>query len=895
MPRSERTLSNDIRLVGDLLGEVIRAHGGADLFDRVERMRQTAKTARESENAEECERARQELAKEAAACGPEEAIDVIRAFTLYFQLVNLCEDVHRTRELRRRELEHGAESIGGSLPAVVAELAGGGATREQIVQAIEAIDLCFVFTAHPTEARRRTTERLLAAARRTLEARDRHLLTPSEERLEDRRLRAAIEALWEHAPDRSERPEPIDEVKAGLWYLRHVLLEVVPSVARGLQRALETSFGRWDPLELPSLVRFGSWMGGDRDGNPFVTAAVTERAIEFARWIILHRYEEDLEALIDHLAGTRARLHESATLSRAIERSSDQVPEVAATANRRNKDEPLRLFLTLVYTRVERTRTSAAGAYATPDEFLDDLLIIRDVLLAAHATALADDLILDLIYRVRCFGFVLATLDVREDARVHRKAIAELLGDPAYPERSDAERIAALQRLNLPKKGAAISAETQRWLDLFNGLRRILVRFGDEPLGAYVVTMTESIADVLEVKRVAELYGIDRNLDFVPLFESRTALQRAGAIVRGLLDDADYRAHVGRRGELQEILVGYSDSMKEAGILSSRALLLAAQREARAACDAAKVRLRVFHGRGGSLSRGGGPTDRGIRALPADAFAADLKITEQGETRAAHFANPDLAARYLEQTLGAVLATEVKPHRDQPPILDQLAEHSYAAYRELVGDPALLRFFWETTPIEAIGAMNIGSRPAKRGKDAPDSLADLRAIPWVFAWSQSRAVITGWYGVGSALEAAIAEVGIDALRELYRGSPFVRDLFDNVQMTLAKTDLPIAQRYAKLSTDAEGGARVFAKIAEELERTKARLLEISGDAELLAGDPVIQRSIRLRNPYVDPLSYLQLEALARLRGAQDQNTRDTWLRVTKAAVQGVAAGIRNTG
>jgi phosphoenolpyruvate carboxylase len=560
----------------------------------------------------------------------------------------------------------------------------------------------------------------------------------------------------------------------------------------------------------------------------------------------------------------------------------------------------------LVSARVENTRKSAAGAYTSPDELLDDLITMRDVLVTARATALADDALLDLIYRVRCFGFALAKLDVREDARVHRRAIAELLGDPSYPERSDEERIAALRELNLPAKGATVSAETRRWLDLFDGLRRILVRFGDEPLGAYVVTMTESTADVLEVKRVAELYGIDRNLDFVPLFESRAALLKASEIVRGLLENHDYRAHVARRGEHQEILVGYSDSMKEAGILTSRALLLDAQREVLALCRAQGVRMRVFHGRGGSLSRGGGPAYRGIRALPANAFSADLKITEQGETRAAHFANPDLAARYLEQTLSAVLASEVEARRSSPVLEDRyaatlakLAERSFVSYRDLVDDPALLQFFWEATPIEAIGTLNMGSRPAKRGKEAPNSLADLRAIPWVFAWSQSRAVITGWYGVGSALEAVLAEDGLELLREMYRESPFVRDLFDNVQMTLAKADLPIAERYAKLSTDREGGARVSAKIAAEFARTGQRLLEISGERELLAGDPVIQRSIRLRNPYVDPLSYLQIEALMRVRsaieGEQHDSERELWRRLARVAVQGIAAGVRNTG
>ncbi|HJL26656.1 MAG TPA: phosphoenolpyruvate carboxylase, partial [Polyangiaceae bacterium LLY-WYZ-15_(1-7)] len=731
-----------------------------------------------------------------------------------------------------------------------------------------------------------------------LERRDRAHLTPAQQSDATRALRARVEALWEHAAERPERPDVLEEVKAGLWYLRNVLLDAVPRLQRQLVRALEASYGPVDPLELPVPVWFGSWMGSDRDGNPFVNDGVTERTLELQRWICLDRYLADLDDLVDPLAAAAHRLPPHAGLDAALERAAAAVPEVAHVAARRNPHEPLRRLLTFMRERLERTKRFSAGAYARPEDFLRDLKVLRDVLRAARATALPDDALLDLIQRVRAFGFTLANLDVREDSRMHRRVLAELLGEPAYLEMGPEQRIEALQKLRLPPRDAELSDEAARLLGLFDTLGRLQARFGREAIGTYIISMSHSPADVLEVMKLAELHGLADHLDIVPLFETRAALRESADVLRGLFAHPAYREHLRRRGDTQELILGYSDSMKEAGILASRVGVLETQRVAARVCAEHGVALRVFHGRGGSVSRGGGPTYRAIRALPPEVFGGDTKLTEQGEVRAFHFSGADLAVRYLEQTVGAAVGARFEaryaPRREmegEGEALEALAQASHDAYRELVEDPGLVPYFETATPFHTIAQLNIASRPAKR-RGGELSLSDLRAIPWVFSWSQCRTVITGWYGVGTGLSAMLENGGEAQLHRLYDRSPFFRDLLDNVEMTLAKVDLAIGRRYAELCPDEDVRERVFGRICHEHDATRAAVLRVSGAPMLLHDDPVVRGSIELRNPYVDPLSYLQVEALRRARSGDEP---EAWDAVARVAVQGIAAGLRNTG
>jgi phosphoenolpyruvate carboxylase len=874
------------------------------VYAAVEAIRLAAKEARDPDAADAGAAARARLAAVVGRLDPATALEVARAFTLYFQLVNLAEDTQRTRELRRREAEGGPASVGDSIHGAMAAIADAGAARDDALRALADVRLTFVFTAHPTEARRQTTERLLADVALVLRRRDRRTLSALEVAAADRRLRAAIEALFQHAAERAARPDVLDEVRAGLWYLRHVMLDIVPRFQRRLRDAFEQRFGPIDPLDLPVCVRFGSWMGGDRDGNPHVTPAVTARTIELHRDVVLDRYARDLQALVDPLAAADGRLPPHPDLDAALSSAGRTLPELIEETQRRNPHEPLRRLLTFAAARIARTRAFEPGRYDAPAAFLDDLLVMRDVLRRARAEALPDDALLDLIQRVRCFGFHLAALDVREDSRVHREAIGDLLGDVGYASATPRERAAALERLALPKPASApVSDTSRRLLELFETIRQLQARVGPEAIGTYVISMTESAADVLEVLRLAELHGIADALDIVPLLETPDDLARAGPLLDALFAHPGYARHLDRRGRVQELLVGYSDSMKEGGLLASRVGVAEAQRAAAAVCRRRGVRLRVFHGRGGSVSRGGGPTHRAILALPPEAFTGEARITEQGEMRAHNFANPDLAVRYLEQTVGAAARVRFEQARALPPrpageeeLLARLAASSRAAYRALVEDPRLVPYFREATPFARIAALNIASRPARRAGGTA-GVSSLRAIPWVFAWSQSRHVLTGWFGVGAALSEMLAnDRDAGRLRGTLASSRFLRDLVDNVEMALSKTDLPIASRYAALCED-DATRGLFDVISAEFDRTVSAVLRLTGRAELLADDPVLARSIRLRNPYVDPLSYLQVEALRRLRAAEaaGEGADEAWTRVAHITVQGIAAGIRHTG
>ena len=889
-----RTLAGDVRALGDLLGETLAAHGGEGLLADVEEMRLAAKGAREADDEATREAARAELAEVAARLDARGAGEVVRAFGLYFQLVNLAEDVARTRVLRQREAE-GPDAVDESLAACVTELHGRGATGDEVLAALGDLHLRFVFTAHPTEARRRTTERLLALARRALVDLDRRRLTPWETEATLRRLRAAVEALWEHADERHRPPEVLDEVRTGLWYFDTVLLDALPELQRRLAAAVSRRYGEVDPARLPLPVGFGSWMGGDRDGNPFVDAGTTEEALRLHRRLVLGRYLHDLGRLADPLAAAAVRLPASPALDAALDRAGRALGDDAASLGARNPAEPLRRLLTFMRARLERAQTFAAGAYEGPEAFLEDLHAVRATLRRARARALPDDLLLDLILRVRGFGFALVALDLREDARVHRRVVAELVGEADYPAWDDARRRDALATLRLPDDPGGLQEESRRLLALFASLADQQRRFGPAAVSTYAISHCETATDVLEVHRLAELHGVAA-LDVVPLLESGHALATAGELVGAVLDDPAYRAHVARRGDLQEVLLGYSDSAKEAGIVASRVGILEAQLAAAEACAARGVRLRLFHGRGGSVSRGGGPTHRAIRALPRAAFSGEVKVTEQGETRAFHFGDPGLASRYLERTVGAALVVRWEartgagtgPTAGEPHLL-ALAAASRRAFRRLVEAEGFVAFFREVTPLAEIASLNIGSRPARRGGDA--ALDNLRAIPWVFAWSQSRLLVPAWFGMGAGLEAlAAGDGGMADLTRLYARSPFFQDLMDNVHMALAKTDIPIATRYAALCPDPGRRQRIFGAILEEHARTVRLVLAVTGQDALLGEDPVVQRSIRLRNPYVDPLSYLQVEALRRSRAGDE-----AFAAVARSAVRGIAGGLRNTG
>ncbi len=891
-----RDLNDDVRYLGRVLGDALRDAGGAGLFDDVEAMRTACKQARESNS--DYERVDQIVERLSA----ERAVDVARAFTIYFRLVNLAEDVHRARVLRERERKRDQRGpVAESFGEIVGGLRKAGVSRAETIEAVRATHVQCVFTAHPTEARRRTTERLLVSVRRCLEEWDRTNPTAAEARVLDRQIRAAVEALWQHAPGRSTKPEVIEEVKAGLWYFDNIIFEAAPRMHRRFVAELNAAYPDQpaiEPLDVDLMLSFGSWMGGDRDGNPYVDEVVTERTLHLQRQSAVRRYERDLAILVDHLAADSSRLATFTKLDATLARSERAVPEIAAAANARNPREPLRRLLTFMRERLKRAARFAPGGYEDGEAFAQDLHVVHDVLKKSGGLGLADAHLTDLIIRVRMFGFYLAQVDVREDARIHRKVVGRWLGDDAYPDRTPAERLKLLEAHGLTDEAieGADDDLCARQHALLSSLPKQSARYGSRALHTYIISQCESATDVLEVLHMLRWAGVDHRFDIVPLFESRTALAALPETLENLLQNESYREHLSHRGRCQEVLLGYSDSMKEAGIMASRIDLLEAQLAATRVCKKHDVSLRFFHGRGGSVSRGGGPTHRAIQALPASAFSGQMRITEQGETRSFHFGHPELATRYLEQMLGAAMSKSVASRQasgghsvDKHEIFETLARKSEAAYRALVESDDLVTYFKSCSPAPWLGSLNIGSRPSRRKSGS--GLEGLRAIPWVFSWSQNRHVITGWYGAGTAL----GEFDVAELRELLAQSPFFADMLDNIQMTLAKADLRIGARYAALAPSEHVRNAIFVPIEKEFAVTVERILAIRNQGELLEHDPIIANSIALRNPYVDPLSFLQVRALKQLSSEDSGPEQDHWEKVCRITIQGIAAGLRNTG
>lgn len=891
-----RDLNDDVRYLGRVLGEALRDAGGTALFSDVEGMRIACKQARET--GEDYEHVDAIVERMTGS----RAVDVARAFTIYFRLVNLAEDIHRARVLRGRERSRDQTGpVAESFGAVIADLRARGIDRTQIIDAVKATNVQCVFTAHPTEARRRTTERLLFSIRKALEKWDRSNPTAAEARVLDRQIRAAVEALWQHAPGRSTKPEVVDEVKAGLWYFDSIIFDAAPRMHRRFIAELNAAFPDAtpiEPLDVDPMLGFGSWMGGDRDGNPYVDEVVTEKTLHLHRQATVRRYEKDLARLVDHLAADSSRVASFTALDATLARSERAVPEVAAAANARNPREPLRRLLTFMRERLRRAARFSPGGYEDGAAFGNDLKVVYDVLRDSGGLALADAHLTDLILRVRMFGFSLAQVDIREDARIHRKVVARWIQQESYAALSPNERLKLLEANEFTDERLAAANDDDlcaRQHALLRSLPKQTARYGSRALHTYIISQCESATDVLEVLHMLRWAGVAQGFDVVPLFESRAALAKLPETLENLFENDAYRQHLKQRGGCQEVLLGYSDSMKEAGIMASRIDLLEAQLAASRVCQKHNVGLRFFHGRGGSVSRGGGPTHRAIRALPASAFSGQMRITEQGETRSFHFGHPELTTRYLEQMLGAALTKCIAARAGEPDhvadkhdLFEALARRSEAKYRALVESDALVPYFMACSPAAWLGSLNIGSRPSRRKSGS--GLEGLRAIPWVFSWSQNRHVITGWFGAGTAL----SEVAVEELKTLAERSPFFADMLDNVQMTLAKADLRIGARYAALAPSAEVRDAIFLPIEAEFEQTKAQILKISGQAKLLESDPIIANSISLRNPYVDPLSFLQVRALRELR-MEDHPDRSLWEQVCRITIQGIAAGLRNTG
>jgi len=891
-------LRRDVSFLGALLGEVLREQGGDELFDTVEAARLAARARRDGD--EESDHRLDDLL---TGLEPRQASEVARAFSAYFALVNMAERVQRIR--RSLEYIESGTPQPGSLEDVALRLAADGLSIKRVRELVGRMLVEPVFTAHPTEAIRRT---ILAkeqrVARLLIDRLEHSVMSDSEEAALTRRLRDEITLMWQTAEHPGVRRSVSDEVEHVLFYLTDVVYDIVPALDDAMASALCAAYGgdAGDKLPCP-FVRFGSWVGGDMDGNPNVGPDTINHTLERQRELILNAYVAEVRDLFRHLSQSRSRITVDETVDERCREYQRRMPEVAATIPSRYEDMPYRILLWFCWARLEDTRDGGPHAYPSAAAFRADLELIAASLrhnLGAHAGLTATTRLLS---RVQTFGFHLATLDVRQDALVHRRAAGELMADPDFIARSPEERARHLRHVidAGPGDGGETGGETTKTLDVFASIANARARFGPEAVGPYIISMAQGPDDALAVLYLARHSGLTDEhgkvpVDVTPLFETVADLDHAGTTLAGLLADPLYRTHVAARDNQQIVMLGYSDSSKQSGLTASRWALYRAEIALSATADNAGVELTLFHGRGGTAGRGGSKPRDGILAEPPGVVRGRLRVTEQGEIIHAKYGLHGIALRTLELMTGAVLeASAVGALRDEPrpgwaAAMKTAAAAGEAAYRSLVyDDPDFHDYFRLATPIDIIEGLEIGSRPATRRAGA--GVEDLRAIPWVFAWIQNRHLLPGWFGVGSGLTAAAEAHGESVLGEMAREWPFFANLLADVEMVLAKSDLGIGARYARLAGAA--GERLFPVIMAEYERTCTIICDLLETDVALEHEPVLRRSIRLRNPYVDPISLLQVDLLERWR---DGGSKDADLeRALRSTVRGIARGMQNTG
>jgi phosphoenolpyruvate carboxylase len=893
-----RDVERDVRELGAMLGEVLQAQTSRSAFELVETVRTDAIDYRRGEID-----SRDGVRRTLSGLRGDESSVVARAFATYFELVNVAEERERVRAVREREA---AGTLLDSIPAAIERLAAAGADAATVESVLADVLVQPTFTAHPTEARRKTVKAKLRTVGEHLADLDTRRLSAAERRGIERRLEAEVTSLWQTPQLRDRRPEPTDEALNVQWYLENVLFDVVGEVYDRLERALETHYD--EPVEVPKLFEFRSWAGADRDGNPHVTPGTTAETLERQREVVLGEYHDALGRLSGVLSQDDRRISVGRDVRGRIETHGDRLPSVRDDAEARYPNEPYRQLLTMMRERVERVGSVRPGGYPDPESLRADLDAVAADLRANGAESVATAHVDPLRRQVRTFGFSLASLDLRDHRANHTAAVEEALAREGidYGAMDEDERVDLLTDAVLEDDPVidvtdvdGLSETAARVLTLFDRTADWQAEYGVDAIDTYCISMTEEPSHVLEVLFLADQAGVvdlpgHSGLDVVPLLETEYALSGARRIVGTLFENEAYAAALEARGDLQEVMIGYSDSNKENGYLAAQWSLHHNQKRLAAITDDYDVELRLFHGRGGSISRGGGPMNDALLALPRETVTGQVKFTEQGETISEKYAEPAVARRNLEQMLNAQVrarhaALDAPTERVDPAWVEAMetaAGAARTAYRDLLESSGFVRYFEEATPITVIEDLNLGSRPASRSGER--TVEDLRAIPWVFAWTQARCILPGWYSLGTGLRAYLDGDGtVEALRGMYEEWPFFRTTVDNAAMALARTDLEIAAEYADVA-DPERRERFFPRLHEEYERTVELVLTITGRESLVTRDWLAENLSR-RNPYVDPLNLLQVRLLA-----QSHRT-DAERRTLRLTVKGIAAGMKNTG
>jgi phosphoenolpyruvate carboxylase len=914
--KKDEPLRRDINLLGRILGQVLIEQEGEDLFSEEEEIRLLCKRLRFDYDPSLDERLKQRI--EGMEAGELERI--VRAFSVYFQLINIAERYHRVR--RRRQYESSPDNLPqrASLASTLSRLRVDGVQSESLQQKLDGMNVGLVLTAHPTEALRRSIRLKHDRIGEMLEKFESGLLTWKERRKLEEKLTEEVTLLWQTDELRTRRPKVSQEIQRTLLFFEHPLISATLDVYREFEDELARRFPE-DTPNLGRVLEFGSWVGGDQDGNPFVKPETLTTALGLHRNLILTRHLSSVLELADHMSQSSKIVAVSEELTESVEQSEAPLPESVERNRGEDTNEIYYSKLLIMSERLKLTLDSpnSPAAYDGVSEFMEDLRMIHRSLLEHGGERVANGALRDLIRQTEVFGFHLAKLDVRKESTQVVEAASELIAAATgerLTEMGEEDRASLLRRLvsdpglDLPQP-EDLSEETQGVLETFERIRQAKDEFSEPPVETFILSMAQQASDVLSVQLLARRVGlleVDEEgecaasyLRVTPLFETVDDLERAPEVLRRLLDDPFYRSSLSRGGDLQEIMLGYSDSGKDAGYVTSNWTLYEAQGDLTTVAKEHGVELRLFHGRGGSAGRGGGPSYDAIMAQPPGTLDGRIRITEQGEVISFKYSMQGLARRNLDTTLAAVLEASAEGDRRKPAdrwceAMKELSATSQSAYRSLVyEDDDFLTFFAEASPIGELSLLNMGSRPARRAQNA--EVSSLRAIPWVFAWTQNRLLLPSWYGAGTALSDYLQrDGGLDVLREMYTEWPFFRTLMSFMQMTLAKSDLRIAETYTTLVNDSEIRDRLRNRVTQEHAACVEAILKITSNENLLDDSPVLQRSIRLRNPYVDPLSYIQVSLLRRLRSLpEDSAQREDVLKTLLLTISGISSGMLNTG
>ena len=897
-PEKDQALRHDVHRLGELVGEVVREQGGEELFDLVESARRASIAHREGDA-----KALEQLQQLLGTLAPETATEFIRAFSTYFQVVNMAEKVHRIRR-RRAYLRDAATPQPRGFEDIIARLNDGGVSADTILEALEGLSVEPVFSAHPMEVTRRTLlTHQQSVARHLIQMLDPYL-TPQEEQALMASIRMDITTSWQTEEHPREHVRVGDEAEHILFFLTDILYRIIPPFYEQLADTIKEAFPSIaEPLNLPTMVRFGSWAGGDMDDNPDVTAKTIRETLARQKALVLNLYHRECGTLARHLSHSESRVEVSEALRTRTAFYAGHFPHAASAIPARHREMPYRVFLALVAARLRATHEERAFPYESPEEFIEDIDILADSLRANKGSNSGLFAAQRLRRRANTFGFHIATLDIRQNALVHRRVVGEGLQEQGWLEASIEERTArlqaALERRESPM--GRLSSDARRTLAVFQTIAHCRRKYGARSIGPYIVSATHGPDDVLSVLLLARwgdlgTKGLPVPLDVVPLFETIEDLESSSAILERLLQDESYRAHLEHRGSRQMVMVGFSDSNRDGGVASARWTLQNAQRDLVTTLKRFGITLTLFHGRGSTLSRGGGRLDEALLASPTGAITGRLRITEQGDMINAKYGLRGIAMRSLKRSVGSLLWATVgdyvpaaSEHRWRT-IMGEIAATSRQAYKETVFDRAEFNtYFRAATPIDVIERLGMGSRP---GVDEHlYSANEPRANPWRFAWTQNRAFLPGWFGLGTGLEQAARKYGVGTLRNMLADLNFFRVLITDAEVVLGKADLTVSERYSRL-----GGPlheMFFPVIRDEFERCANLVMELTDQGELLQHSRTLRRAIRLRNPYVDPMSLLQVDLLKRWRRSGRRD--DSVLQPLVVSIYGIAHGMQTTG